>query len=297
MRVSAASFAQSRANRPCSALCLNCRAISVALRTRSRKNASSGVRIPHSSDVHPHRRIELELDEERAAQDEKAQDEDGEHGGAVAGVGEGIAQAAALALLAQPQTSPEQRTPAAARTARLEAGGEDGGGGRWFGHAGCRSFFCSQCATLDVGASGGRAARHSGFAPLHSARYTIAGSVRAAGMTTEPLPRAADAEHLTAALRRCGALGDGRVRDVVIESRARRYSSHRSATADLRWCVGAPSSLILKTGLPDRGLRLGHREVGFYTQVAAVMPARLVPRCFEAVWDRTPKRGTSCSKT
>ena len=37
-------------------------------------------------------------------------------------------------------------------------------------------------------------------------------------MTTQPLPKAADAEHLTETLRRTGALGDGRVRDVVVES-------------------------------------------------------------------------------
>jgi hypothetical protein len=56
--------------------------------------------------------------------------------------------------------------------------------------------------------------------------------------------------------------------------------------------VGAPSSLILKTGLPDRVGGLfdpGHKEVEFYTRVAAVMSTRRVPRCFEAVWDPETK--------
>src|SRR5215468_97170 len=36
------------ASRPSSALCLNCKAIRVALRTRSRKKATSGVSRPHT---------------------------------------------------------------------------------------------------------------------------------------------------------------------------------------------------------------------------------------------------------
>ena len=37
-------------------------------------------------------------------------------------------------------------------------------------------------------------------------------------MTTEPLPAAAHADHLTEVLRKSGALGDGRVCDVAVES-------------------------------------------------------------------------------
>jgi hypothetical protein len=84
---------------------------------------------------------------------------------------EGIAQAAAVALVAQPQTAPEQGATAAARTATLEAGGEDGGGRRWFGHAGCRSFFRSQCATLDVGARA--EGRRDYCAPVISRRQAL----------------------------------------------------------------------------------------------------------------------------
>jgi hypothetical protein len=107
---------------------------------------------------------------------------------------------------------------------------------------------------------------------------------------TTPLPRAAHAEYLTDALRRYGVLGDGRVCNVVVEnSRATILSriirlrlSYEGGAAD------APRSLILKTGLPERAdakWNAGRQEVAFYTQVAAVMRARLAPRCFEGVWD------------
>jgi Ecdysteroid kinase-like family len=107
-------------------------------------------------------------------------------------------------------------------------------------------------------------------------------------LTTAPLPPAADAAHLTEALRRCGALPEGRVRDVAVESARPTLVSHitRLRLGYDSSCE-APRTLILKTGLPDiaEGLRdAGRREVAFYTDVAALMPARVVPRCFEAVW-------------
>jgi hypothetical protein len=37
-------------------------------------------------------------------------------------------------------------------------------------------------------------------------------------MTTNALPPAANADHLTSVLRRSGVLGDGRVRDVAVKS-------------------------------------------------------------------------------
>jgi hypothetical protein len=46
-------------------------------------------------------------------------------------------------------------------------------------------------------------------------------------MTREPLPRAAEAEHLTNALRRTGALGDGCVCNVVVESSRATILSRR----------------------------------------------------------------------
>jgi hypothetical protein len=70
----------------------------------------------------------------------------------------------------------------------------------------------------------------------------------------EDLPRAAQPEYLTDALRRSGALGAGRVRDVVVESSkatilsriVRLRLSYKGAAQE------APTSLILKTGLPER---------------------------------------------
>jgi hypothetical protein len=113
-------------------------------------------------------------------------------------------------------------------------------------------------------------------------------------MTTEPLPKAADAQHLTDALRRANAIGDGRVSEVVVESSRptilsriiRLRLSYEGAAAD------APRSLILKTGLPERAgatWNAGRQEVAFYRDVASAMPARLVPRCFEAHWDADTK--------
>jgi hypothetical protein len=119
-------------------------------------------------------------------------------------------------------------------------------------------------------------------------------------MTPEPLPLAADAKHLTEALRRCGALGDGRVRDVVVESsRPTLLSRITRLRVTYDGAVDAPGSLVLKTGLPDRAgdildsdrreLDSGRREVEFYTQVAGVTSARIVPRCFDAFWDQDTK--------
>jgi hypothetical protein len=114
---------------------------------------------------------------------------------------------------------------------------------------------------------------------------------------TEPLPRAAHAEHLTDAFLRTGALKDGRVRDVVVESSRPEFMSNI-----IRLCLAydgaanGPSSGILKTGSPHTGglPAEGHQEVAFYAQVASAMSGRFVPRCFEA---RILTRGISESKT
>jgi hypothetical protein len=109
-------------------------------------------------------------------------------------------------------------------------------------------------------------------------------------MTTDPLPAAAHADHLTEILRKSGVLGDARVADVAIDSsratilsRIIRLRLSYEGAAD-----GAPSGLILKTGLPERKdakFFAGPQEVAFYNQLAAVMPSGQVPRCFEAVSD------------
>jgi hypothetical protein len=81
-------------------------------------------------------------------------------------------------------------------------------------------------------------------------------------VTSEPLPGAAGVEHLTAALRLSGGLGEGWVREVVVESSRPTLLSRiirLRLTCDRR--VGAPSSLILKTALPDRVADLWSRPV------------------------------------
>jgi hypothetical protein len=110
---------------------------------------------------------------------------------------------------------------------------------------------------------------------------------------TEPLPSAAQAEHVTWELRRSGVLGDGRVCKIAVES-SRATLLLRIVRLRLTYdgAVDAPRPLIFKTGLPDRvdGLwNAGCQEVAFYTQIASVMSARVVPRCFEALWEPDTK--------
>lgn len=110
-------------------------------------------------------------------------------------------------------------------------------------------------------------------------------------MTTPPLPEIADPGRLTEALRRSGALGAGHVADVAVEaafstllSRITRLRPTYEGPAD-----GAPAALVVKAALPDAPSRLweaGRQEVAFYREVAAATPAGLVPRCFDAAWDK-----------
>jgi hypothetical protein len=106
----------------------------------------------------------------------------------------------------------------------------------------------------------------------------------------EHLPEAAEAEHLTEVLRRSGMLGGARVRDVAVESSRptilsriiRLRLTYEGAAAE------APRSIILKTGLSERSDKAwnsGRQEVAFYTDVAPVMPAGLLPLHFDAHWD------------
>ena len=110
-------------------------------------------------------------------------------------------------------------------------------------------------------------------------------------MSTASLPAAATDAHLTEALRKSGVLGDGTVTHVAVEKSFATVLSH---FFELRLtydggAVGAPASLVLKAGLPDRsgGPWMGGRhEVSFYTEVAAAMPVGYVPRCFDAHCDQ-----------
>jgi hypothetical protein len=107
-------------------------------------------------------------------------------------------------------------------------------------------------------------------------------------MTTDALPSAAIPEHLTAALRESGALGEARVSNVTVTG---SFSKLRSLTRRLRLdyegsAGDAPVSLILKMGHFDgagRPAYANRNEIAFYRDIAPALPVGLVPRCFEAV--------------
>jgi Ecdysteroid kinase-like family len=106
------------------------------------------------------------------------------------------------------------------------------------------------------------------------------------------LPSPINAEQLSEALRRCGALQSGRVCSITVDS---SQETHLSGIIRLRLGYDkathdAPRSVIFKTSHPERldaTSDEGHKEVSFYTEVTTDMPEGLVPRCFEAHWDRT----------
>jgi thiamine kinase-like enzyme len=107
-------------------------------------------------------------------------------------------------------------------------------------------------------------------------------------MTTDALPSAASPEHLTAALRKSGALGAARVADVTVTgSFTKLRSLTRRLHLDYDGSAGdAPASLILKMGHLDGAGRPGYanrNEIAFYREVAPALPVGLVPRCFAAV--------------
>ena len=109
-------------------------------------------------------------------------------------------------------------------------------------------------------------------------------------MTSEALPPAADPLFLTDVLRRAGVLGDARVRDAKVESSQPTLLS-RITCLRLTYdgaALDAPNTLILKSALTQRmqsTWNAGRQEVAFYRDVAPVMPADIVPRCFDAAWD------------
>jgi hypothetical protein len=104
------------------------------------------------------------------------------------------------------------------------------------------------------------------------------------------LANTVSASLVTAALRRCGALPEGTVRDVAIES-SRDTILSRIARLRLEYdgdAGNAPQTVIMKTGRPERhsgGWITGRQEVEFYRNVAAAMTQRVVPCCFAAHWD------------
>ena len=111
-------------------------------------------------------------------------------------------------------------------------------------------------------------------------------------MTQAHLPKAAHPENLTAALRRCGRLSDGRVRDVEAETLPTLISRVMRLRLTYDGAVDAPPSVIFKGGILGRSGGLwepGSLEVQFYGQLAGTMTAPPVPRCFEAVWEADTK--------
>ena len=110
-------------------------------------------------------------------------------------------------------------------------------------------------------------------------------------MTAETLPAVAGADRLSDVLRRCGALENGSVLDIAVDS-SRTTILSRITRLRLTYtgkAPGAPSTRILKTSLPERignpNWDAGHQEVAFCNDVAAIMQVELVPRCFEANWE------------
>jgi|SRR5262245_12698237 len=107
---------------------------------------------------------------------------------------------------------------------------------------------------------------------------------------SDELPRAAQAEHVTDALRRSGVLGSGRVCDVAVKS-ARDTILSRIIRLRLTYdgdAGASPKSLILKTGHPERANSRwngGRQEVAFYANVVSALQTRVAPRCFDAHWD------------
>ena len=105
-------------------------------------------------------------------------------------------------------------------------------------------------------------------------------------MTTHAPPQA-DADYLTAILRKAKALGSGRVVAArVVHAFPTVLSHFHRLKLDYEGsAMGAPRHLYLKTGLPDSpgaAMDSGRREVAFYTDVAPTTPPGLLPRCFDA---------------
>lgn len=106
---------------------------------------------------------------------------------------------------------------------------------------------------------------------------------------TADLPAVVQPEALTRALRLCGALRDGRVAAVTVESAKTTVLSRitRIRLAYDGTAAEAPKSLIVKTGLAmvsGQKWTGGRLEVAFYAQVGRAMNAAPLPRCYGGAW-------------
>jgi thiamine kinase-like enzyme len=105
---------------------------------------------------------------------------------------------------------------------------------------------------------------------------------------TDAIPDAASPEHLTDVLHRAGVLSAGRVASVTVEmSRQTLISAVMRLRLEVDGQAGAaPFRVFFKTRRVDGPVRaegVGRAEVDFYSRVAPLTPAGLLPRCFEAV--------------
>jgi hypothetical protein len=110
-------------------------------------------------------------------------------------------------------------------------------------------------------------------------------------MISGTLPAVASAVRLTDAIRRSGALGDGSISSVAVES-SRATVLSRITGLRLNYSnafPNSPSTLILKTALPERvgssTWDAGRQEVAFYNEVVTAKSVSHVARCYEAVWE------------
>ena len=107
-------------------------------------------------------------------------------------------------------------------------------------------------------------------------------------MTTDPIPRVADAEYLTEVFRRSGTMDLARVANVAVIDSLKKLRSH---TLRLRLdyegsSSDAPNSVILKMGHLNNAGRCSYAnssEIAFYRNVSPAVPTGLVPRCFDVV--------------
>ena len=100
-------------------------------------------------------------------------------------------------------------------------------------------------------------------------------------------PPQADADYLTAVLRKSGVLnGNGRVvAATVVHTFPTILSRFHRLKLEYEGAADAPRHLYLKTGLPNgpgAALDGGRREVAFYGTVAPATPPGLLPHCFAA---------------
>ncbi len=122
-------------------------------------------------------------------------------------------------------------------------------------------------------------------------------------MTSEPLPEAVGCEQLTDALRRSGALGDGRVSDCRHRQLAHHYPlTNHSAVPVLRWSrtrCAVLGHLQNRTPRPRRQLAgaVGTRRLNFIPKSGPLCGGVSSRAALKGVPMRRPRPGTCCSRT